>query len=100
MSAYPDGFADWPLDQRNAYFAQKAEAHRKKLNGDGGRDDAPEITQETIAKAIDKAAAPPRACCFCIESGRWDSRIGGILIQPVGWAEASRDAEAILSGFA
>ena len=29
-----------------------------------------------------------------------DSRIGFVLIQPVGWAEASRDAEAIFSGFA
>jgi hypothetical protein len=31
---------------------------------------------------------------------RGDSRIGVVLIQPVGWAEASRDAEAIFSGLA
>jgi WD40 repeat protein len=29
-----------------------------------------------------------------------DSRIGGVLIQPVGWAEASRNAEAVFAGFA
>jgi hypothetical protein len=29
-----------------------------------------------------------------------DSRIVGILIQPVGWAEASRNAEAIFAGLA
>ena len=31
----------------------------------------------------------PRACCFWDES-EGDSRIGEILIQPAGWAEASR----------
>ena len=34
-----------------------------------------------------------RARCFWLES-RGDSQIGDILIQPVGWAEASRNAEA------
>ena len=37
-----------------------------------------------------------RAGCFWLES-RWDSRIGQILIQPVGWAEASRNAKAIFA---
>ena len=32
---------------------------------------------------------PPRALCARVESDR-DSRISEILIQPVGWAEASR----------
>jgi hypothetical protein len=27
MSAYPEGFRAWPLDERNAYFADKARAH-------------------------------------------------------------------------
>jgi hypothetical protein len=30
----------------------------------------------------------------------WDSRIGQTLIQPVGWAEASRNAEAIFARLA
>jgi hypothetical protein len=41
----------------------------------------------------------PRAGCFWLES-RGDSRIGDILIQPVGWAEASRNAEAIFARLA
>jgi hypothetical protein len=40
-----------------------------------------------------------RAGCFWLES-RWDSRIGRILIQPVGWAEASRNAKAIFARLA
>ena len=40
-----------------------------------------------------------RAGCFWLES-RWDSRIGQILIQPVGWAEASRNAKAIFARLA
>jgi hypothetical protein len=42
---------------------------------------------------------PARAGCFWLES-RWDSRIGRILIQPVGWAEASRNAKAIFARLA
>jgi hypothetical protein len=35
MSAYPADFPDWPLDARNAYFAQEAKTYdeRKKANG-------------------------------------------------------------------
>jgi hypothetical protein len=40
-----------------------------------------------------------RAGCFWLES-MWDSRIGQILIQPVGWAEASRNAKAIFARLA
>jgi hypothetical protein len=40
-----------------------------------------------------------RAGCLWLES-RGDSRIGDILIQPVGWAEASRNAEAIFARLA
>jgi hypothetical protein len=40
-----------------------------------------------------------RARCNWLES-EGDSRIGEVLIQPVGWAEASRYAEAIFSGLA
>jgi hypothetical protein len=35
MSAYPEGFHAWPLDERNAYFADKARAHDEgRQNGD------------------------------------------------------------------
>jgi hypothetical protein len=41
----------------------------------------------------------PRAGCFWLESRR-DHRISGALIQPVGWAEASRNAEALFARLA
>jgi hypothetical protein len=35
VSAYPEGFHAWPLDERNAYFADKARAHDEgRQNGD------------------------------------------------------------------
>jgi hypothetical protein len=35
MSAYPEGFHAWPLDERNAYFADKARAHDEgRQNGE------------------------------------------------------------------
>ena len=40
-----------------------------------------------------------RSSCSWLESER-DSRIGEILIQPVGWAEASRNAEAVFARLA
>ena len=40
-------------------------------------------------------AALPRAGCLWLES-RGDSRIGDILIQPVGWAEASRRWQSVI----
>jgi transposase len=40
-------------------------------------------------QSVQARCSDPRAGCFWLES-RWDSRIGQILIQPVGWAEASR----------
>ena len=40
-----------------------------------------------------------RARCAWVES-EWDSRIGQILIQPVGWAEASRNAKAVFARLA
>jgi hypothetical protein len=46
----------------------------------------------TVARAI-------RAVCLWLES-RGDSRIGETLIQPVGWAEASSNAEAIFARLA
>jgi len=46
-----------------------------------------------------RQSPPPRAGCLWLES-RGDSRIGDILIQPVGWAEASRNAEAIFARLA
>ena len=36
-----------------------------------------------------------RASCACLES-EWDSRISEILIQPVGWAEASRRCRSLI----
>jgi hypothetical protein len=39
--------------------------------------------------------APPRARCGWVESER-DSRISEILIQPVGWAEASRRWQSVI----
>ncbi len=30
MSAYPPGFTDWPLEERNAYFAEEAQRYRER----------------------------------------------------------------------
>ena len=55
-----------------------------------------EDERDRLARGGDLAA---RAGCFWLEP-RWDSRIGRILIQPVGWAEASRNAEALFARLA
>jgi hypothetical protein len=35
MNAYPEGFPNWPLDRRNAYFAEAAKRHREAKESGG-----------------------------------------------------------------
>ena len=34
---YPEGFSDWPLERRNAFFAAEAEAYRERSGNDARR---------------------------------------------------------------
>ena len=67
-----------------------------RQGGIGSSDRDGLFEQESGVQKHDRSS---RAGCFWLES-RWDSRIGQILIQPVGWAEASRNAKAIFARLA
>jgi Domain of unknown function (DUF4062) len=61
--------------------------------------DSRSITEIELAEA--QASGKPVLERAVFGLNRWgDSRIGDILIQPVGWAEASRNAEAIFARLA
>jgi hypothetical protein len=78
--------------------AQIAVAHRRPANG-SNRPQAIIRRSRFERQRFDIALRRIRAGCFWLESMR-DSRIGQILIQPVGWAEASRNAKAIFARLA
>ena len=62
---YPEGFSDWPLERRNAFFAAEAEAYRERSGNDARRWRAERDATVPIIKAtrfswIDPATIPRR----------------------------------------
>src|SRR4029077_3698249 len=53
----------------------------------------------TVTMAVEQLRSASRARCAWVESDR-DCRIREILIQPAGWAEASRNGKAVFSRLA
>mgnify|MGYP001765287092 CR=1 FL=1 len=56
--SYPQGFPDWPEDQRNAYFADKARAYTARQNGTNPRDTPAPKTKATLRRASDLTPVP------------------------------------------
>lgn len=77
-----------PIRRKVTEQAVRAGSHRQMHLPDSPRRWAG-LGEETSAEVRTRLPPVPRASCFWDESGR-DSRIGEILIQPAGWAEASR----------
>jgi len=52
---YPPGFTDWPLEQKNAWFAEEASRYRrrKQLEALDGRDDSDEVLSQPNGTGTD-----------------------------------------------